>query len=204
MQPSTGRASRSSWYPPPPKTPRHCAGTRRSAVRHPPSPHLHRRRACTILLQLDDDGDGDDERPWWRRPPRVWPPRVDDPSLVFGDVAASYAAAYLALDVLTTGRAPEWQAEGSALASAWLIAAAVTNAWDPTAVLPSLGLRNALACVARTSVDLASTLLVLALAGAVLAQRAVDVKLLVLELLLEVAAVGAWRTYYTSTSTDTR
>ena len=51
---------------------------------------------------------------------------------------------------------------------------------------------------------LASTRLVLALAGAVVARQAVDVALLVLELLLEVAAIGAWRSYYTSTSRDMR
>lgn len=154
-------------------------------------------------MQLEG-GDGEDERPWWRRPPRVWPPRVDDVSLVFGDVAASYAAGYLALAVLTTGRAAEWQAEGSALASAWLIAAAVTNAWDPTSVLPSLGLRNALACVARASVDFLSTRLVFALAGAFLEGVAVDVKLLALEVVLEVAAIGTWRAWRCYSSEDPR
>ena len=157
---------------------------------------------------MDDgvgDGDGTEEPlPWWRRPPPVWPPRVDAPSLIFGDVAVAYVSAYLALDVLTTGRAGDWQVEGSALASAWIVAAAVTNAWDPTAVLPSLGLLNTLGCVARASIDLASTRVLLALAGAVLAERAVDVKLLALELLLEVLTMALWRAYYTSTSTDTR
>ena len=216
-----------------------------------------------IRLCLDEEDDGSEEKPWWKRPPRVWPPRVDAPSLILGDVAVSYFAAYLALDVLTTGRAADWQAEGSALASSWLVAAAVTNAWDPTAVLPSLGLRNALGCVsgrtlthptriepcalclcckdararsrsvdlhrasdasvcprvvrarvcvcvcvcaqvARASVDLASTRLVFALAGAVLAQRAVDVKVLALELALEVSLVMLWRSGYTSTSNDWR
>lgn len=158
-------------------------------------------------MQQQPGGNGDDdenERPWWQTPPRVWPPRVDAPQLILGDLVSSYAAAYLALVVLTVGRTAEWQTEGSVLASAWLVAAAVTNAWDPTAVLPSLGLRNALACVARASVDLASTRLVLALTGAIFTQRAVDVKLLVLELLLEVAVVASWRTFYTSVNNDPR
>lgn len=178
-----------------------------------------------------------------------------------------------------------------------IIAAAVTNAWDPTAVLPSLGVGNVLGCVARTAarqqrlergvaaggssnrrhacskralvqVDLASTLVAFALAGtpqpaghwprplspprrllvkpppppplltsllrrwrelffrvpvtmtsrrlgrvrarvprttgAVLAQRAVDVKLLVLELGLEVIAIAVWRVAYMESSTDMR
>ena len=58
--------------------------------------------------------------------------------------------------------------------------------------------------VARASVDLASTRLVFALAGAVLAQRAVDVKVLALELALEVSLVMLWRSGYTSTSNDWR
>ena len=149
------------------------------------------------------DGDGD-ERPWWQRPPQTWPPRIDDPSLVLGDLTASYAAAYTSLDLLTTGRELEWQPEGASLASAWIIGAAVTNAWDPTAVLPSLGLRNALSCVARASVDLASTRVAFALAAAVLDHRTVDVRLLVLELACQVAAIALWRCLYVSTSTDPR
>ena len=120
----------------------------------------HRPPSCSCIFMSaaghdGDKGDSDQQQqqqqqqppPWWRRPPRTWPPRVDAPSLILGDLAVSYFAAYLALDVLTVGRAAEWQSEGSALASSWLVAAAVTNAWDPTAVLPSLGLRNALGCV---------------------------------------------------------
>lgn len=163
-----------------------------------------RRRASTRLDGTGDDGDDSGDAPWWRRPPRVWPPRVDAPALIAGDIGAAYAAAYLALDVLTTGRAGDWQTEGAAMASSWLIAAAVTNAWDPTAVLPSLGLRNALGCVARASVDLASTRVLLELVGAVANRRAVDVKLLVLELALETAVIALWRAWFLSTSTDYR
>ena len=166
-----------------------------------PVPQRHAR------CRMDDAGDGggtEEPAPWWRRPPPVWPPRVDAPSLIFGDVAVSYVSAFLALDVFTTGRAGDWQVEGSALASAWIVAAAVTNAWDPTAVLPSLGLSNTLGCVARASIDLASTRVVLALAGAVLNGQAVDVKLLACELLIEVLTLALWRTYYTSRSNEPR
>ena len=162
-----------------------------------------------MLAGGDGDGDGDDApaddaRPWWRRPPPVWPPRIDEPQLVLGDVTVAYAAAFACLNVLTTGRALDWYTEGSAMATSWLVAAAVPNAWDPTAVLPSLGLRNALSCVARASVDLASTRVLLALAGAVLARQAVDVKLLLLEVTLETAVLALWRAWYMTTSTDER
>ena len=36
-----------------------------------------------------------------------------------------------------------------------MVGAAVTNAWDPTAVLPSLGAANAVKCVARMAIDAA-------------------------------------------------
>jgi len=146
----------------------------------------------------------DSARPWWQRPPRVWPPRIDDFQLVIGDVLAAYTSAYLCLDVLTTGRESEWTLEGSAIACAWLVGAAVTNAWDPTAVLPSLGLSNALACVARASVDFASTRVFLALVVAVLAADAVDIKLLGLELALNTVAVALWRSLYTTANRDRR
>ena len=146
----------------------------------------------------------DNARPWWQRPPRVWPPRIDDFQLVIGDVLASYTSAYLCLDVLTTGRESEWTMEGSAIACAWLVGAAATNAWDPTAVLPSLGLSNTLACVARASVDFASTRVFLALVAAVLAADAVDIKLLGLELALNTVAVALWRSMYTSANRDRR
>ena len=151
-----------------------------------------------------DNGDEADARPWWQRPPPVWPPRVDAPTLVLGDMATIYAASYLCLDVLTAGREADWQSEGAALASAWIVACAVTNAWDPTAVLPSLGLTNAIACVFRTAVDFASTRLVFALAAGVLLGQAVDAKLLALELTLGAACLALWRCAYTLTSTDPR
>tara|TARA_B100000787_G_C16013640_1_gene215351 strand:+ start:221 stop:376 length:156 start_codon:yes stop_codon:yes gene_type:complete len=49
----------------------------------------------------------------------------------------------------------------------------VTNAWDPTAVLPSLGLSNTLGCVARAALDFASVRTFLALVGAVAAGQAI-------------------------------
>ena len=165
-------------------------------------------------------------RPWWQRPPQVWPPRVDEPILVAGDVLVTYSVAYACLAALTTGRGDAWLTEGSALASAWIVAAAVTNAWDPTAVLPSLGLSNALGCVARAAIDFASvrTLFALpnpnpdpnpnpnpnqvrtffALVGAVTAGQAVDVKLLALELVLGSIALGLFRVYYTVMNPDFR
>ena len=144
------------------------------------------------------------ETPWWRRPPRTWPPRIDDFQLVVGDVVASYSSAFVCVDVLAAGGGEGWVAEGSAVASAWIVGAAVTNAWDPTAVLPSLGYANALACVARASVDFASTRVLLALAGAVLARQAVDVRLLTQELVVGAASVAAWRSLYCATSEDRR
>ena len=93
---------------------------------------------------------------------------------------------------------------GAALACAWIVAAAVTNGWDPTATLPSLGLPNALGCVARMSIDAASTRVVLALAGGVVARQAVDAKLLTLELALSVAAMAAWRGSFTLSNPDAR
>ena len=142
--------------------------------------------------------------PWWQRPPRTWPPRIDDIQLVVGDIVASYTAAWVCLDVLTAGREAEWTSEGSAIACAWIVGAAVTNAWDPTAVLPSLGLGNALACVARASVDFASSRVAFALVGAVLAGEAVDVQLLSLELALGTVAVALWRSLYMTTNQDRR
>ena len=143
-------------------------------------------------------------RPWWQRPPQVWPPRVDEPLLVAGDVLITYSVAYASLAALTTGREDAWLSEGSALASAWIVAAAVTNAWDPTAVLPSLGLSNALGCVARAAIDFASVRTFFALIGAVAAGQAVDVKLLTLELVLGSIALGLWRSLYTTTNPDFR
>ena len=124
---------------------------------------------------------GASDTPWWRRPPPTWPPRVDAPTLVFGDVVACYSSGFVALTVMTSGRAAEWPSEGAAIACAWIVGAAVTNAWDPTAVLPSLGLANAVGCVARMAIDAASTRLALALVGAAVAQQRVDVQLLILE-----------------------
>ena len=143
-------------------------------------------------------------RPWWQRPPRVWPPRIDDFQLVVGDVVAAYTSAYVCLDVLTTGREGDWTMEGSTIACAWIIGAAVTNAWDPTAVLPSLGIGNALACVVRASVDFASSRVFLALVAAMLAGEAVDIKLLGLELALSALAVAVWRSLYTTVNRDRR
>ena len=153
-----------------------------------------------------DGGEGVaiDRREWWRRPPPTWPPRLDDPVLILGDLSCAYYSAFLALGVLTSGRSAESAAEGSALACSWLVGGAVTNAWDPTAVLPSLGLRNALGCVARMSVDTASTRLVIALAAAVTAHQKVDVKLLALELVLSALILAVWRALYTSVSQDPR
>ena len=85
-----------------------------------------------------------------------------------------------------------------------IVAAAVTNAWDPTAVLPSLGLSNALGCVARAAIDFSSSRLVFALIGAVAARQAVDMKLLLLELSLGSVALALWRCLYTTTNPDTR
>ena len=85
-----------------------------------------------------------------------------------------------------------------------VVAAAVTNAWDPTAVLPSLGLPNALSCVARMSVDAASTLVLLSLLGAVISRGPVDVQLVALELVLSGAALAMWRSLYMFTNPDTR
>ena len=143
-------------------------------------------------------------RPWWQRPPQVWPPRVDEPLLVAGDVLVTYSVAYACLAALTTGRGDAWLTEGSALASAWIVAAAVTNAWDPTAVLPSLGLSNALGCVARAAIDFASVRTFFALVGAVAAGQAVDVKLLALELVLGSIALALFRVYYTAMNPDFR
>ena len=144
--------------------------------------------------------------PWWQRPPPTWPPRIDDPSLVAGDIFAVYAAAYAAQSawLSLTGRGVEWQGEGAALACSWLVAGAVTNAWDPTAVLPSLGLRNAVACVLRTAVDAASTRMVLALSSAVVVQKPVDIPLITLELGLSLAAMTLWRTLATWSNPDQR
>ena len=153
----------------------------------------------------DGDGDGDDEsRPWWRRPPPTWPPRIDDPSLVVGDVFAAYFAAYASVGVLTTGRDDAWQQEGAVLATSWIVAAAVTNGWDPTSVIPSLGLPNALRCVARMGIDAASTRVLLGLMGAALARQQVDAKLLALELALSAAALASWRCLYTLNNPDRR
>ena len=90
------------------------------------------------------------------------------------------------------------------LACAWIVGAAVTNAWDPTAVLPSLGLGNALSSVARTAIDATSARIAFALAEAVVAHQQVDVKLLALELVLSSVALGAWRALYTASNPDPR
>lgn len=153
---------------------------------------------------MDTAGVEQSRRPWWQRPPKVWPPRVDEPLLVAGDVLVTYSVAYVCLSGLTTGRVDAWQIEGSSLASAWIVAAAVTNAWDPTAVLPSLGLSNALGCVARAAIDFASVRTFFALVGAVSAGQAVDIKLLALELVLGSIALGLWRGLYTTTNPDYR
>ena len=160
--------------------------------------------------QGDDDGDSD-EAPWWRRPPRTWPPRIDDTRLILGDVLAIYGASYVALAALAT---PDdkasatvmlaWPSEGGAMAAAWIVGAAVTNAWDPTAVLPSLGLSNALACAARASIDYASTCTLMTLVSAAASHRAVDVTLLALELALGALAVSMWRAVYMSLLADGR
>jgi hypothetical protein len=142
--------------------------------------------------------------PWWRRPPPTWPPRLDDPSLILGDVVACYSTGFVALTVLTSGRAAEWPAEGATIACAWMVGAAVTNAWDPTAVLPSLGAANAVKCVARMAIDAASTRALLALVGAAVSQQRVDVPLLVLELALSTSAMMLWRVLYMATNPDPR
>ena len=149
-------------------------------------------------------GDDGDSRPWWRRPPPTWPPRIDDPALVVGDVFAAYFAAYASVGVLAAGREGAWQQEGAVLATSWIVAAAVTNGWDPTSVIPSLGLPNALRCVARMGIDAASTRVLLGLTGAVLARQLVDVKLLGLELALSAAALASWRCLYTLNNPDRR
>ena len=148
-------------------------------------------RSCAVRCSADDD------RPWWwpRVDPNwVWPPRVDEPSLVLGDVVAIFAAAS-ALESAT----PAWVGEGSAMACAWLVGAAVTNAWDDTATLPSLGLINAVKCVARASVDFASTRVVFALVQAFLAQQPVDIPLLATEVVLTALVLAVWRAAFTST-----
>lgn len=148
--------------------------------------------------------DGTEQRPWWRRPPPNWPPRIDDPWLVFGDVLVVYASAYAAVDAATTGQGAGWQTEGAVLTVAWLLAAAWTNAWDPTAVLPSLGLRNTIGCVARTAIDLASCRVSLALISAIALRQAVDVSLLTLELVLSASLLAVWRSLYMATNPDQR
>jgi hypothetical protein len=72
----------------------------------------------------------EDETPWWRRPPRTWPPRVDDTRLILGDVLAVYGAAFVALSALATpdDRASAsvmmaWPSEGGAMATAWIVGA---------------------------------------------------------------------------------
>jgi len=139
-----------------------------------------------------------------RRPPANWPPRIDDFSLVLGDAAAAYTSAFLCLTVLTSGREGAWATEGAQIACAWIVAAAVTNGWDPTSVLPSLGLRNAVGCVARMSIDAASTRVVLALLTAVATGTAVDVKLVVLELAVSAIAVASFRVLYLQANPDRR
>lgn len=157
----------------------------------------------SMCMPSGGEEEDEDETPWWRRPPRTWPPRVDDTRLILGDVLAVYGAAFVALSALATpdDRASAsvmmaWPSEGGAMATAWIVGAAVTNAWDPTAVLPSLGLSNALACTARASVDYASTFTLLSLVSAAVAHRAVNVTLLALELALGGLAVAVWRAVY--------
>ena len=116
----------------------------------------------------------------------------------------SYVSSYVCLVVLTSGRELDWTTEGSVTACAWLLGGAVTNAWDPTAVLPSLGLGNTLACVARAAVDFASSRTFLALVSAALAHEAVDVKLLALEVTFSTAVVALWRSMYTVANQDRR
>ena len=84
------------------------------------------------------------------------------------------------------------------MACAWLVGAAVTNAWDATATLPELGLSNAVRCVARASVDYASTRTVLALGAGVLSSQPVDIGLLAAEVVLGAAVLAVWRAAYTS------
>ena len=85
------------------------------------------------------------------------------------------------------------------MACAWLIGAAVTNAWDDTATLPSLGLSNAVKCVVRASVDCASTRAVLALVQAFVSRHTVDIPLLATEVVLSALVLAVWRAAYTST-----
>lgn len=160
----------------------------------PPSPH-HARHTCRSLphLSLDEDRE---RKPWYHPridPNWVWPPRVDDMSLVLGDVMAVFVAASV-LD----GSSPTWLSEGSAMACAWLVGAAVTNAWDNTATLPALGLQNAVKCVARASVDYTSTRLCLALGAAVLSRQPVDISLILKEVVLGATTLMLWRTAYTT------
>ena len=71
-------------------------------------------------------------------------------------------------------------------------------------MLPSLGLRNAVGCVARMSIDAASTRVVLALLTAVATGTAVDVKLVVLELAVSAIAVSSFRVLYLQANPDRR
>ena len=64
----------------------------------------------------EEGGEGD-SRPWWRRPPPTWPPRIDDPKLVAGDVLAAYSSSFVA--VTSLGGAQDASSEGAALAAAW-------------------------------------------------------------------------------------
>lgn len=170
---------------------------------HVPCNHARTAAPARISIQVLSNMD-DDEAPWWRRPPRVWPPRVDNPTLIIGDLIATYVSAYVCLALLTTGRESEWQSEGLLLSLSWLVGAAVTNAWDPTAVLPSLRLGNALKCVARASVDFASTRVALALVVAAAQKQAVDVDLLSLELALTSLTLALWRSLFMTSSADMR
>ena len=151
------------------------------------------------LAMGNDNDDDNNARPWWRRPPPTWPPRVDAPVLILGDVVAAYSSALIAVD-----GAAQWPTEAAALAASWIVAGAVCNSWDPTAVLPSLGFGNAVGCVVRTSVDAASTRVALALIAAALAHETVNLQLLGVELLLSGSAISAWRCAFTFSNPDDR
>ncbi|KAL1515997.1 hypothetical protein AB1Y20_002610 [Prymnesium parvum] len=140
--------------------------------------------------------DGEDKpsaRPPHGPPPPRWPPALEEPSLVLGDVVAVLVATSAAFDV-----SPRWLSEAGEMVGAWLVGAAATNAWDATATLPALGLGNAVRCVARASLDCASARLCVALAGGVAGGQPVDLSLVAEEWLLSTTTLAVWRAAYTS------
>lgn len=163
--------------------------------------HWPRRGRVECCAGSSNNNEEDGDRPWWQRPPTNWPPEVDDPALVFGDVAVMLACASL-LPRLTGLQGDMAITEGWTMASAWLLAGAFTNAWDRTATLPSLGLDNVIQCVARAGIDFMNARLLLALFIGVASGQAVDISLLAVELASGCAAVATWRSLYMYTSKD--